>query len=148
MKIGKTLKFVRNTGVFVLFTVVAACDGCKTPNDPFAKFNPYDQELGKRIEAYHHSIEPNNANSKSGNPALYIDFSSGINKAFGDPSIKEMMTNCFNTVLSQKFDVYKLGSNKIIPLTIANTTELGQQVNNPAQYAVFGLRSSLLLKKL
>ncbi|MGY0035748.1 hypothetical protein [Pedobacter sp. NJ-S-72] len=50
MKIGKTLGFIRNTGVFVLFTVVAAGVGCKHAEDPFAKFNPYDQELGKRIE--------------------------------------------------------------------------------------------------
>jgi hypothetical protein len=134
MKIGKTLGFVRNTGIFVLLMSVAACNNDKQ-EDPFAKFNLYDQELGKRIEAYQHHIVPNNANSKSGNPALYIDFSSGINKAFADPHIKEMMTNCFNTVLSQKFDVYKLGSNKIIPLNVANTTELGQQVSNPAQYA-------------
>jgi hypothetical protein len=137
MKIGKTLSFVRITGVLGLFMLAAACDGCKHPdqNDPFVKFNPYDQELGKRIEAYNNTVALNNANSKSGNPALYIDFSSGINKAFADPVIKGMMTNCFNTVLAQKFDVYKLGSNKITPLNITNTTELGQQVSDPNQYA-------------
>jgi len=135
MKTGKTLDFVRNTGIFALLIFMAACDSCKSPKDPFAKFNPYDQELSNRIESYNHTISPNNANSKSGNPALYIDFSSGINKAFADTVIKEMMTNCFNTVLSQKFEVYKLGSNKITPLNITNTTELGQQVSDPAQYA-------------
>lgn len=139
MKIGKTLGFVRITGVFGLLIIAAACNNKKPaiPADPFedGKFNPYDQELGKRIEAYNNTVAPNNANSKSGNPALYIDFSSGINKAFADPGIKEMMTNCFNTVLAQKFDVYKLGSNKITPLNITNTTQLGQQVSDPAQYA-------------
>ncbi|WP_367867245.1 hypothetical protein [Pedobacter sp. WC2423] len=139
MKIGKTLGFVRITGVFGLLIIAAACGTKKNnvPVDPFedGKFNPYDQELGKRIEAYNHIAAPNHANSKSGNPALYIDFSSGINKAFADPGIKEMMTNCFNTVLAQNFDVYKLGSNKIIPLNIANTTELGQRVSDPTQYA-------------
>lgn len=134
MKISKPLDFVRITGVLGILIFLAAC-GSKDTKDPFAKTNFYDQELGKRIEAYHNTIAPNNANSKSGNPALYIDFSSGINKAFADPAIKSMMTNCFNTVLAQKFDVYKLGSNKITPLNVANTTELGQQVSNPAQYA-------------
>ncbi|QNK61000.1 hypothetical protein H7F33_10395 [Pedobacter sp. PAMC26386] len=138
MKIGKTLSFFRGTGVFGLLIIAAACGGSNSgvSEDPFAtiKFNPYDQELGKRIEAYNNIIAPNNANSKSGNPALYIDFSSGINKAFADPGIKGMMTNCFNTVLAQKFDVYKLGSNKITPLNITNTTELGQQVSDPKQY--------------
>jgi hypothetical protein len=136
MKTGKSLSFVRNTGIFGLLILMAACHRDKT-DDPFAavNFNPYDQKLGKRIEAYQHTIARDNANSKSGNPALYIDFSSGINKAFADPVIQEMMMNCFNTVLSQKFDVYKLGSNKITRLNITNTTELGQQINNPAQYA-------------
>lgn len=139
MKISKTLDFVRITGVFGLFVIVSACSSCKNSSagDPFAdiKFNPYDQEAGKRIEAYHHAIAPDNANSKSGNPDLYIDFSSGINKAFADPVIKGLMTNCFNTILAQKFDVYKLGANKITPLNVTNTTELGQQVSDPAQYA-------------
>jgi hypothetical protein len=138
MNIVKNLAFLRITGTFGLLILLAACNnGKKTPSaDPFAdvKFNPYDQELGKRIEAYHQTIAPNNANSKSGNPALYIDFSSGINKAFAEPGIKEMMNTCFNTVLAQKFDVYKLGSNQITLLNIANTTELGQQVSDPAQY--------------
>lgn len=137
MKIGNTLGFVRNTGIFGLLIVIAACSGCGSkPKDPFAdiKFNPYSDGLGKRIEAYNDTAQPDNANSKSGNPALYIDFSSGINNAFADPAIKGMLTNCFNTILAQKFDVYKLGSNQITPLNISNTTELGQQVNDPAQY--------------
>ncbi|RAJ33026.1 hypothetical protein [Pedobacter cryoconitis] len=138
MKIGKTLSFVRITGVFGLLIIAAGCN--KKPGgfiDPFedGKFNLYDQELGNRIEAYNNAVAPNNANSKSGSPALYIDFSSGINKAFAVPGIKDLMTNCFNTVLAQKFEVYKLGSNKVSPLNITNTTELGQRVSDPAQYA-------------
>ena len=134
MKRSKTLDFIRTAGVLGVLIFLVACGGDKT-KDPFAETNFYDQELGKRIEAYNNTIAPNNANSKSGNSALYIDFSSGINKAFADPAIKSMMTNCFNTVLAQKFDVYKLGSNKITPLNVTNTTELGQQVSNPGQYA-------------
>ncbi|WP_158797878.1 hypothetical protein [Pedobacter sp. L105] len=138
MKIGRALGIFRIAGIFALFTLVLSCDSCTHPtDDPFAdaKFNPYDEAVGKRIEAYNAIIAPNNANSKSGNPALYIDFSSGINKAFADPRIKSMMTDCFNTVLAQKFDVYKLGSNKITPLNVNNTTELGQQVSNASEYA-------------
>ena len=139
MKIGKTLGFVKITGVFGLLIIAASCGGSKSTaqGDPFAvgKFDPYDQELGKRIQAYNNIIAPNSADSKTGNPALYIDFSSGINKAFADPAIKGLMTNCFNTVLAQKFDVYKLGSNTITPLNVTNTTELGQKVSDPTQYA-------------
>jgi len=138
MKTTKNQGLVRLPIILWLLLLFAGCNNeGKIEPSPFddAKFNPYDQGLGKRIEAYNNTTTPNHANSKSGNPALYIDFSSGINKAFADPAIKGMMTNCFNTVLAEKFEVYKLGSNKITPLNILNTTELGQQVSNPAQYA-------------
>jgi len=131
MKISKTLGFFRIAGMLCAIIFVISCTSCK---DKSAKFNDYDEELGKRIESYNTAITTNLSNSKSGNPALYIDFSSGIYKAFADPAIKRMMTDCFNTVLAQKFDVYKLGTNKITPLNISNTTQLGQQVSDPAQY--------------
>jgi hypothetical protein len=134
MKIGKTLGFVRIIGLLGL-TAVSACGGSKS-KDPFVSgnFNPYDQNLGKRVEAYNRVVSVDGTNAKSGNPALYIDFSSGINKAFNDPTIKGMMSACFNTVLAQQFEVFKLGSNKISVLNVANTTELGQQVSDPKQY--------------
>ena len=135
MKTGNIPGLARIGSAFVLLLALFGCGNVK-PGDPFAElnFNAYDQQVSNRIEAYNDTVMPNGANSKNGNPALYIDFSSGIYKAFADPAIKGMMTNCFNTVLAQQFDVYKLGSNKITPLNIANTTELGQQVSDPAQY--------------
>lgn len=152
MKIDYILNIVRITGVIGLFLCVAICDSCRhgSSNDPFAnaKFNPYDEGLGKRIEAYHNTVAPNSANSKSGDPSLYIDFSSGIYKAFADPVIKGMMTECFNTVLAQKFEVYKLGSGKITPLNVTNTTQLGQQVSDPAQYVDIWAPIQLAVEKI
>jgi hypothetical protein len=137
MKTGNTRNFIRIMGLLGLFAI-SACKGSGGPRseDPFAatNFNLYDQDLGKRIEAYHHANTPG-SETKKGTPALYIDFSSGINKAFSDPTIKSMMSACFNTVLARQFEVYKLGSNKISLLNVANTTELGQQVSDPKQYA-------------
>jgi len=136
MKTGNTLNFFRIMGLLGLFTI-AACKGSggSKSEDPFAaaNFNFYDQDLGKRIEAYNKTITPGN-HPKRNTPALYIDFSSGINKAFNDPTIKGMMSSCFNAVLAQQFEVYKLGSKKISLLNVANTTELGQQVSDPKQY--------------
>lgn len=136
MKTSNTLNFFRIMGLLALFAI-SACKGSggSKSEDPFAatNFNFYDQDLGKRIEAYNKVITPGH-NPKRGTPALYIDFSSGINKAFNDPAIKSMMSACFNTVLAQQFEVYKLGSKKISLLNVANTTELGQQVSNPKQY--------------
>ncbi|WP_293784386.1 hypothetical protein [uncultured Pedobacter sp.] len=137
MKTGNTRNFIRIMGLLGLFAI-SACksSGESQSEDPFAaiNFNLYDQDLGKRIEAYHSANTPG-SETKKGTPALYIDFSSGINKAFSDPAIKSMMSACFNTVLTQQFEVYKLGSNKISLLNVANTTELGQQVSDPKQYA-------------
>ncbi|MEH3113767.1 hypothetical protein [Pedobacter terrae] len=137
MKTGNTRNFIRIIGLLGLFAV-SACKGSggSQSQDPFAatNFNFYDQDLGKRIEAYHNA-NTSSSNTKKGTPALYIDFSSGINKAFSDPTIKSMMSSCFNTILAQQFEVYKLGSNKISLLNVANTTELGQQVSDPNQYA-------------
>ena len=137
MKTGNTQNFIKIMGLLGLFAI-SACksSGGSKSEDPFAatNFNLYDQDLGKRIETYHNANTPGNE-TKKGTTALYIDFSSGINKAFSDPTVKNMMSACFNTVLAQQFEVYKLGSNKISLLNVANTTELGQQVSDPKQYA-------------
>jgi hypothetical protein len=136
MKTGNTRNFIKIMGLLGLFAI-SACKGSgeSQSEDPFAatNFNPYDQDLGRRIQSYHNANTPDE--TKKGTPALYIDFSSGINKAFSDPTIKSMMSACFNTILAQQFEVYKLGSNKISLLNVANTTELGQQVSDPKQYA-------------
>lgn len=132
MKKGIVPGLVRNAGLGLLLIVLVG-SSCKQSKEPFANFNVYDEGLGKRIEAYHYALT-NPKTSKTGNPAIYIDFSSGINRAFADPIVKGMMTDCFNTVLADKFDVYKLGSGKITALNIANTTELGQQVNDAREY--------------
>lgn len=119
--------------IFLITLFLLACDGCKSGNsDPFTRFNPYDAGLTKRLESYNDLKYPRN--TKTGNTALYIDFSSGINNAFRDPVISGLMTQCFNTILTDKFDVYKLGSNQVAPLTINNTTELGQKVSDPREY--------------
>lgn len=135
MNRGKAFGFVRVMGLFgILVMVASCCSNSTTSVDPFADFNPYDQKLGMRVTAYNNTKDSSDHPPKSGNPTLYIDFSSGINHAFSDPAIKDMMTACFNAVLSQDFEVYKLGSNKITALNVTNTTELGQQVSDPGQY--------------
>lgn len=149
MKTGNTLNFIRIMGLLGLFAISACKGSGKSPSeDPFAatNFNPYDQDLGRRIQSYHNANTP--GETKKGTPALYIDFSSGINKAFSDPTIKSMMSACFNTILAQEFEVYKLGSNKISLVNVANTTELGQQVSDPKQYADIWAPLQLSVEKI
>lgn len=125
----KTKSIIFSITAFFLFFA------CKNDtNDPFIDFNPYDTDLGKRIEAYQDAKFPNLANSKTGNPALYIDFSSGINKAFKDPTIDKLMSDCFNTILADKFDVYKLGEKKVTQLQVSNTTQLGEKISDGNEY--------------
>ncbi len=123
----------RIVGLISSLILLISCN--TTGYDPFQKagVNLYDQQLGERIQAYHLKDGEGQIAGTSG-PALYIDFSSGINNAFNDPTIKNLMADCFNTILSQEFEVYKLGNRQITPLNIANTTQLGQQIANPAEY--------------
>lgn len=91
MKIGRTLSFVRNAGLFGLLVFTTACDNNNpSMNDPFdlVKFNPYSDGLVEHVEVNKNTIAPDNSNPKRENTALYIDFSSDINKAFNGPAIK------------------------------------------------------------
>ncbi|HTE01457.1 MAG TPA: hypothetical protein VK668_19355 [Mucilaginibacter sp.] len=132
MNVIRQSTFRLNVLVVTLFFLSA----CNTTTDPFTKqgFDVYDAQLRKRVATYNDFKSPNSANTKKGNPALYIDFSAGINNAFKDPVISRLMSECFNTVLADKFDVFKLGSNQITPFAINNTTELGQKVSDPREY--------------
>jgi len=127
MKKNKSIIF--SIAAFFLFFA------CKNDaNDPFADFNPYDTDLGKRIQAYNNTKNPNLANEKSGNPGLYIDFSSGINQAFKKADIKENVIGCYNLLINDKPDVYGLGSQKTMLIENLDATELGQLIDNPLTY--------------
>ncbi|TWR26796.1 hypothetical protein FPZ42_07090 [Mucilaginibacter achroorhodeus] len=67
-------------------------------------------------------------------PAMYVDFSAGMYTAFGAGNIKQLMAQSFNIVLEQQFSVFKLVQDEVTPITVANSTELGQIVNDPKQY--------------
>ncbi len=131
------MKIVRASNFAVIigfFGLLISCGSCTKETDPFANFNSYDQELGNRIQAYHKEIAANNTNVKTGNPALYIDFSSGINKAFNEPVNKKLIVDCYNAILAENFEVYKLGSHQITPLSISNATQLGEKIGDAKEY--------------
>lgn len=113
--------------------VMQSCNNNET-KDPFVKFDPYDAGLAKRIEAYNNEKNPNLANDKTGNPGLYIDFSSGVNQAFKKSDIREKIIGCYNTLITDKPDVYGLGSNQVAIIKDVNPTALGQMIDNPTTY--------------
>jgi len=126
-------KFTVFKTTIALITVLVA-QGCGGGNnDPFSKFDPYaSSELSGRVEAYYDATATHS--NKSGNVALYIDFSAGMNTAFTNPEIKSLMGDCFNAVLADQFEVYKLVSGAVTPLAVTNPTELGEKVNDPKEY--------------
>jgi len=135
--------FTNHRIAHLLCTVVITCIiSCNNNNeldetgDPFASidFSPYTEGISDRVEAYHNIIYPNTANSKSGNVALYIDFSAGMHTAFTNPEIKSLLGDCFNAILADQFDVYKLVSGTVTPLAVTNPTELGEKVNDSKEY--------------
>lgn len=122
----------------VIFMIIGSY-GCNNKNnqpaeDPFSEFDPYAVGLGNKIEAYHNATFANANTGKSGNVALYIDFSAGMHTAFANPEIKNLTGDCFNAILADQFDVYRLVSGEVTPLEVTNSTELGQKVNDPKEY--------------
>lgn len=136
-------KKYNNTPVFktmVIMFVAFGSLGCgsnQINDDPFldSGFDPYaSSELGARVEAYHQATIDNSNTKNSGNVALYIDFSAGMHTAFTNPEIKNLMGDCFNAVLADQFEVYKLVSGAVTPMAVTNSTELGEQVNDGNEY--------------
>lgn len=126
--------------VLVIFMIIGGY-GCKRGSDQVDKdlflsseYDPYGLGIDNRVEAYHNAIFANTNTAKSGNVALYIDFSAGMHTAFANPEIKNLTGDCFNAILGDKFDVYKLVSGEVTPLEVTNSTELGQKVNDPKEY--------------
>lgn len=97
-------------------------------------FNPYDADLGKRIEAYQDAIIPNLANSKTGNPALYIDFSTGIFQAFkSSPNNSTLLKSVYGN-LSGELDVFMLKNDSIQPLLNSNSDIVGKMIVDQNNY--------------
>jgi hypothetical protein len=124
----------------VIFMIIG-CNGCggssdQLEEDPFvsSNYDPYGLGLENRVGAYHNAIFANTGTAKSGNVALYIDFSAGMHTAFANPEIKNLTGDCFNAILADKFDVYKLVSGEVEPLEVVNSTDLGQKINDPKEY--------------
>jgi hypothetical protein len=114
--------------------IMASCQSCHDGGgDPFSRTDLYGKDLQGTLAAYN-SLKTGPGKEPSGSPAMYVDFSAGMYTAFGTPAIKDLIPECFNTVLAQKFEVFKLAENQVTPLRVANSTELGQIVNDPKQY--------------
>lgn len=112
---------------FLCVLLIVTGMGCHSSKPDF---DPYGPGLVDRLNAYNNVLPV----AKKDTPALFIDFSEGINNAFSTSTVKSLLSECFNTVLTYQFSVYKLGSNEVSPLSVGNTTELGLEISKQENY--------------
>jgi len=120
---------------FAFFAIAISMFSCKHKDsggaDPFVTFDPYDKDIAKRVEAYHSTNTPNIANSKTGNPSIYMDFSSGIKSALKVATIKGFVNTCLSEITGKgNVSVYKLGHNSV-SLSVVTDKSLPDTFYNP-----------------
>ncbi|MFV5692182.1 hypothetical protein ACM55K_09175 [Flavobacterium sp. LT1R49] len=112
--------------------------GCPSTekNDPFIamNFDAYDAGLNKRVEAYQDATFPNLANTKAGNPSMYIDFSSGIFQAFKNNPTNSNLLKAVYGNLSGDLDVFMLNNDSIQPLINSDPNLVGKMVVDQNSY--------------
>jgi hypothetical protein len=121
-------KYIAGMSLFI-----SAC-GSGTKSDPFESVDLYGSDLPVTLTAYNDLKTGLDKQQAKGSPAMYVDFSAGMYTAFGTPVIRELMSQCFNTVLEREFTVFKLVQGQVTPITVTAPTQLGQIVNDPKQY--------------
>jgi len=122
----------------VILAITVSQFSCKQKDQdtdyPFVKFDPYDNDISHRVEEYHVFNNPNFANSKTGTPSIFIDFSSGINSALKDKNIKDLISSCYNQLTGNgMISVYKLGGHIVSPALITDRS-LPDSFYNPGSY--------------
>jgi len=114
------------------FCLLIGCNN-NDSSTPWAKFNPLN-EIDKNIESYYNASLGEAANLKSGNPAVYVDFSDGLIQAYsGNTENEQIVQAICNKLLSPDIEWYSLGLSKITKLDY-NSNQLFNKVSDPAQY--------------
>jgi len=123
--------------IYFCFFIYLFFIGCKNKSgDPFVDmhFDSYDANLNKRVEAYQDATFPNLANTKEGNPSMYIDFSSGIFQAFKTTPANIDFLKAVYGNLSGNLDVFRLNNDSILPITSSNSDLVGRMVVDQNNY--------------
>ena len=109
--------------ITALLLIIVSSIGCGGESgDPFDAigFDAYDSNLSSRVKDYHIATTSNLTLITSSNPSLYIDFSDGIQKAFKEPVINKLISDCFNSLYGANLTTFRLGDDKITQLSITN----------------------------
>lgn len=111
--------------------LLSGCSDDKEPG-PWTNYKPLN-EIDKHIQGYYDASLGEAANPKSGNPAVYVDFSDGLIQAYnGNENVQIVQAIC-NKLLDPDIEWYSLGTSKITKLEY-NSNQLFNKVSDPAQY--------------
>ena len=125
---------MKNKGIIlgIITSVIFFRCGTKEAG-PWHNFKPLN-EIDKYIAGYYDASLGQVANPKSGNPAVYIDFSDGIIQAYtGNSYNKEIIKAIAQKMVNPEIEWYSLGQSKITKLEY-NSNELFNKVSDTKQY--------------
>jgi hypothetical protein len=129
-------KKMKNKGIILGIITSAIFFSCGTKESgPWDNFKPLS-EIDKHIAGYYDASLGQAANPKSGNPAVYVDFSDGIKQAFNEPVNINLITKLSSKLNGLNVDWFGLGKKKyngIGPLTYKGN-ELPAKVKDPLSY--------------
>lgn len=107
--------------------------GKNDESDAWDNFHPLN-EINKYIEGYYDASLGEASNPKSGNPAVYVDFSDGLIQAYsGNNQNGQIIQAITNKLVSPNIEWYALGSSKITKLDYTSN-QLYNKVTDPNQY--------------
>ena len=112
--------------------LLIGCGGDKSSNS-WANFKPLN-EIDKHIQGYYDASLGEAANPKSGNPAVYVDFSDGLIQAYTQNINNGQIVQAIcNKLLSPTIEWYAMGGSTITPLE-HNSTVVYNKVVDAKQY--------------
>ena len=125
---------MKNKGIILGIITSAIFFSCGTKESgPWDNFKPLT-EIDKHIAGYYDASLGQAANPKSGNPAVYIDFSDGIIQAYtGNKDNSEIIKAIGQKMVNPNIEWFSLGGSKITKLKY-NSNELFNKVTVASQY--------------
>lgn len=125
---------MKNKGIILGIITSAIFFSCGTEEaGPWDNFKPLT-EIDKHIAGYYDASLGQAANPKSGNPAVYVDFSDGIIQAYTEnKDNSEIIKAIGQKMVNPNIEWYSLGATKINKLEY-NSNELFNKVTDASQY--------------
>ena len=119
----------------IILLLLTSCGSGNKDSFDQAGFNPWDNNLVNRVEAYYRASLPGFSPDSSLPPRVYIDFSNGLIQAYkGNPDNSSMIEKITQKLTGGDIKWYGLGQSKIYPLEFP-TTQLFNKVTDPNSYA-------------